>query len=139
VCLSGVQDGKDGPSGTGYVPPHLRNRDGGGGQEEEKQQATLRVTNVSTDATRDDMHELFRKFGPIARVSVPQDRATGEGRGFAFIDFYNHADAARAIEALNGTGFDSLILNVDWARPSADGGGGGGGEGSRADSGPWRR
>jgi len=35
-------------------------------------QATLRVTNVSTEATRDDMHELFRRFGPIARVSVPQ-------------------------------------------------------------------
>ena len=29
---------------------------------------------------------------------------TGEGRGFAFIDFYNHADAAKAIEALHGTG-----------------------------------
>ena len=45
-------------------------------------QATLRVTNVSTDATRDDMHELFRKFGPIARVSVPQVRNT-----------YTHTDA----------------------------------------------
>jgi hypothetical protein len=120
------------------VPPHLRNREGGGAQEEEKQQATLRVTNVSTDATRDDMHELFRRFGPIARVSVPQDRVTGEGRGFAFIDFYNHDDAARAIEKLHGTGFDSLILNVDWARPSADGGGGGdrgGGGGDRGGGG----
>jgi len=112
-------ESKEGPPGNGYVPPHLRNREGGGAQEEEKQQATLRVTNVSTDATRDDMHELFRRFGPIARVSVPQDRVTGEGRGFAFIDFYNHDDAARAIEKLHGTGFDSLILNVDWARPSA--------------------
>jgi RNA recognition motif-containing protein len=100
----------------GYVPPHLRNREGQ--KEEEQQQATVRVTNVSTDATRDDMHDLFRPFGPIARVSVPQDRATGEGRGFAFIDFYNHADAAKAIEAINGTKFNSHILNVDWARPS---------------------
>jgi len=88
-----AQESKDGPSGNGYVPPHLRNREGGG-QEEEKQQATLRVTNVSTDATRDDMHEIFRKYGPIARVSLPVDKCTGEGRGFAFIDFYNHADAA---------------------------------------------
>ena len=37
-------------------------------------------------------------------MSVPTDRVTGEGRGFAFIDFYNHADAAKAIEALHGTG-----------------------------------
>ena len=120
------------------MPPHLRNREGQ--KEEEQQQATVRVTNVSTDATRDDMHELFRPFGPIARVSVPQDRATGEGRGFAFIDFYNHADAAKAIEAINGKGFNYLILNVDWARPSADGGGGdrggrGGGFGGDRDRG----
>ena len=111
------------------MPPQLRSREGQ--KEEEQQQATVRVTNVSTDATRDDMHELFRPFGPIARVSVPQDRATGEGRGFAFIDFYNHADAAKAIEAINGKGVNSLILNVNWARPSADGGGGGGGGGDR--------
>lgn len=85
-----AEEKKDGPQG--YVPPHMRNRDGfGGPQEEEK--ATLRVTNVSTDATREDMHELFKQFGPIARVSVPTDRATGEGRGFAFIDFYNREDA----------------------------------------------
>jgi hypothetical protein len=48
-----------------------------------------------------------------------QDRNTGVGRSFAFIDFYNHDDAAKAIEELNGTGFDSLILNVDWARKSS--------------------
>ncbi len=36
-------DSKEGAAGpTGYVPPHLRNRDGGGGQEEEKQQVLLR-------------------------------------------------------------------------------------------------
>ena len=35
-------DSKEGAAGpTGYVPPHLRNRDGGGGQEEEKQQVFL--------------------------------------------------------------------------------------------------
>jgi hypothetical protein len=130
-----AQESKDGPSGNGYVPPHLRNRDGGG-EKEPEQQATLRVTNVSTEATRDDMHEIFRKYGPIARVSVPTDRVTGEGRGFAFIDYYQHADAARAIEQANRIPFEGLILNVDWARPSADGeqrggGGGGGGGGGR--------
>merc|ERR1719329_930655 len=116
----GGDESKDGPSGNGYVPPHLRNRDGGG-EKEPEQQATLRVTNVSTEATRDDMHEIFRKYGPIARVSVPTDRVTGEGRGFAFIDYYQHADAARAIEQANRIPFEGLILNVDWARPSADG------------------
>ena len=107
-----AQESKDGPSGNGYVPPHLRNRDGGG-EKEPEQQATLRVTNVSTEATRDDMHEIFRKYGPIARVSVPTDRVTGEGRGFAFIDYYQHADAARAIEQANRIPFEGLILKIN--------------------------
>jgi cold shock CspA family protein/endonuclease/exonuclease/phosphatase family metal-dependent hydrolase len=111
--------GDDATKEDGYVPPHLRNREAPKEEIQQlEQRATVRVIDVSKDATRDDMHELFRPFGPIARVSVPQDRATGKGRGFAFIDFYNHADAAKAIEAINGTKFNSHILNVDWARPS---------------------
>jgi len=73
-----VDGGKGGP--TGYVPPHMRNRDGGA--EPEQENATLRVTNVSQDASRDDLMELFRGCGAIARISVPTDRETGLGRGF---------------------------------------------------------
>jgi translation initiation factor 3 subunit G len=123
---------------TGYVPPHMRGRDGGMQQEEE--QATLRITNVSVDATRDDLLDLFKNCGisSIARVSVPTDRETGMGRGFAFVDFYRRDAAADAIEKINGTGFDSLILSCDWAKPSGPregGGGGGGGGGGRGGGG----
>eukprot|EP00283_Hemiselmis_rufescens_P005540 CAMPEP_0173435546 /NCGR_PEP_ID=MMETSP1357-20121228/15343_1 /TAXON_ID=77926 /ORGANISM="Hemiselmis rufescens, Strain PCC563" /LENGTH=281 /DNA_ID=CAMNT_0014400543 /DNA_START=17 /DNA_END=859 /DNA_ORIENTATION=+ len=113
----GGDDMKKGPSG--YVPPHMRGRDGQAMDEPES--ATLRITNVSVDATRDDLLDLFRNCGisQIARVSVPTDRETGMGRGFAFVDFHRRDAAADAIDKINGTGFDSLILAVDWAKPSA--------------------
>jgi len=108
----------DGPGG--YVPPHLRNNPGGGGggYMDRDDGPSLRVTNLSDDATQTDLQELFRPFGRIARISVPRDRTTGMSRGFAFVDFYDRIDAQRAIDKLHGHGYDNLILNVDWAKPS---------------------
>ena len=38
--------------------------------------ASVRITNLSDDATENDLQELFRSFGRIARISVPRDRNT---------------------------------------------------------------
>ena len=43
---------------------------------------------------------------------------TGQCKGFAFINYYRQEDAAKAITTLNGFGYDHLILNVEWAKPS---------------------
>ena len=37
-------------------------------------------------------------------------------KGFAFVNYHHKEDAARAIQALNGYGYDHLILSVEWAR-----------------------
>lgn len=49
------------------------------------------VTNLlflTGDVTEGDLHELFRPFGPISRVFLAVDRATGENRGFAFVNYH---------------------------------------------------
>ena len=48
---------------------------------------SLRVTNLSDDVTEADLQELFRPFGAVSRVFVAVDRATGENRGFAFVNY----------------------------------------------------
>ena len=40
-------------------------------------------------------------------------------RGFAFVSFVHKEDAARAMEKLQGFGYDHLILKLEWARPNA--------------------
>ena len=55
--------------------------------------------------------------GAISRIYVAFDRETGESRGFAFINFLHRDDAQRAIDKLDGHGYDSLILRVEWAQP----------------------
>jgi RNA recognition motif-containing protein len=53
-------------------------------------------------------------------VYVGRDRETGAGKGFAFVSFEDRANAQKAMEKVNGLGYDSLILSVQWSRKSID-------------------
>jgi translation initiation factor 3 subunit G len=78
---------------------------------------SVRVTNLSEDTREADLQELFRPFGSVTRVYVAFNRETGESRGFAFVNFANREDGQRAINKLDGYGYDNLILRVEWAAP----------------------
>uniref|UniRef100_A0A8C3GBB5 Eukaryotic translation initiation factor 3 subunit G n=1 Tax=Cyclopterus lumpus TaxID=8103 RepID=A0A8C3GBB5_CYCLU len=106
-----------------YVPPSLR--DGSTRRGESMQpnrraddNATIRVTNLSEDTRETDLQELFRPFGSISRIYLAKDKNTGQSKGFAFISFHRREDASRAIAGVSGFGYDHLILNVEWAKPS---------------------
>eukprot|EP00795_Rhopilema_esculentum_P010748 gene10748-19535_t len=105
-----------------YVPPSLRGGDGAPKRGETMQgrrtdeAATVRVTNLSEDTLESDLQELFRPFGQISRIYLAKDKITNQSKGFAFISYLRRDDAARAIKALQGYGYDHLILNVEWAK-----------------------
>jgi len=110
-------------AGGKYVPPVMREGANKGRGESMSSQrkdeaATIRVTNLSEDTRESDLQELFRPFGPISRIYLAKDKATGQSKGFAFINFHRREDAARAIQGVSGFGYDHLILNVEWAKPS---------------------
>mmetsp|Transcript_3587 Transcript_3587/g.5336 ORF Transcript_3587/g.5336 Transcript_3587/m.5336 type:complete len:264 (-) Transcript_3587:32-823(-) len=83
---------------------------------DKRDELTLRITNLSSETQDGDLKGLLRGFGPIQRLFLAKDRNTGESRGFAFVTFYEKSDAARALQALDGHGFDHLILHVEWAK-----------------------
>lgn len=119
----GVPGMSSGAKGSSYVPPGMRS--GGKTNEGESMRRgrddnSIRVTNLSEDTREQDLQELFRPFGAISRIYVAFDRETGLSRGFAFINFVNRDDAIRAINKLDGYGYDNLILRVEWATPRAD-------------------
>jgi hypothetical protein len=104
-----------------YVPPSMRGGPGGRGPGESMRGnrddlPTLRVTNISEDTQEQDLRDLFSYVGRVARVYVGRDRETGAGRGFAFVSFEDKETAQRAIDRMNGRGYDNLILNVGWSR-----------------------
>ncbi|RCH96601.1 translation initiation factor eIF3 subunit g [Rhizopus stolonifer] len=125
VKLDTAVDATGTESSTGpskYTPPHLRNNRAGassGGEtmrEKRDDSATLRVTNLSEDVTDSDIYDLFNRFGNIARVYLARDRETNLCKGFAFVSFNIREDAEKAQQAINGYGYDSLILRVEFAR-----------------------
>jgi RNA recognition motif-containing protein len=87
----------------------------------------LFVGNLPFTTTEESLRELFQQHGTVEKVAVIMDRETGRPRGFAFIEM-STADAARAIQSLNGSSVDGRSIKVNEAqeRPSTGGGGGGG-------------
>ncbi|KAL5483702.1 hypothetical protein EMCRGX_G020109 [Ephydatia muelleri] len=122
---SGAGSGSGGV-GTKYVPPNQRDRGDRGttkgelmdsrGQADD--QATVRVTNLSEEAQEADLRELFGHFGMLKRIFLAKDKQTQQSKGFAFISYNSKTSAQKAIDTLNGHGYDHLILKVEWAKPS---------------------
>ena len=107
-----------------YVPPSLRGATDGkgkgkgkGGDYQGQQDATLRVFNLSDDVKEGDLQDLFGQCGRLQRVFLAKDMNTFQSKGFAFITYYSREDAQRAIDRLNGHGYDNLIMKVEWAKP----------------------
>jgi RNA recognition motif-containing protein len=88
--------------------------------------AKIYVGNLPFTATEDQVRELFASHGKVESVSLPNDRETGRPRGFGFVEM-SQADAARAIQAVNGKSLDGRALRVNEAQDKPRGAGGGGG------------
>ena len=62
----------------------------------------MRITNLSEEATENDVQELCRNFGAISRIYVAKDKVTGQSKGFGFVSFATAIEADAALAALNG-------------------------------------
>jgi RNA recognition motif-containing protein len=83
----------------------------------------LYVGNLPFTATDESVRALFAAHGTVETVALINDRDTGRPRGFAFVEMAN-ADAARAMQALNGTDFGGRALKVNEAQERERSGGG---------------
>ncbi len=84
----------------------------------------LFVGNLPFTVTEDALRTLFTPHGTVEKIALISDRDTGRPRGFAFIEMSN-ADAARAMQSLNGTDFGGRPLKVNEAQERARPSGGG--------------
>jgi RNA recognition motif-containing protein len=87
----------------------------------------LYVGNLSFNTTGDTIREEFSALGEVTDVHVVMDRESGRPRGFAFVTMGSPAEAAKAINEMNGKMLDGRPLRVNEAEERAPRGGGGGG------------
>ncbi|GAB4389633.1 MAG: RNA-binding protein [Thermodesulfovibrionales bacterium] len=83
------------------------------------------VGNLSYKADEESLRELFEKSGEVLSVKIITDAATGQSRGFGFVEMSSDEDAEKAIASLNGSSFMDRNIVVNEARPQAGRGGGG--------------
>jgi cold-inducible RNA-binding protein len=89
----------------------------------------LYVGNLPFQTTEADLQALFESSGAVASVSIVRDRATGQARGFGFVEMADAAAAQQAIKDLNSQEYGGRALTVNEAKPMAPRGSGGGGFG----------
>jgi cold-inducible RNA-binding protein len=82
------------------------------------------VGNLPFSTTEEQLRSMFGAHGRVENVSLVTDRATGQFRGFAFVEMTNTSEADKAIAALNGTDLLGRTLNINEAKPEAESPGG---------------
>lgn len=75
------------------------------------------VGNLSFETTDAQLSELAKAYGKPTSAQVAKDRATGQPRGFGFIEFEKDEEARAAIAGLNGKDVNGRTLKVNEARP----------------------
>ena len=77
----------------------------------------LFVGNLPYTATNAELEKLFAESGKVTSVSIMTDRATGQSKGFAFVDMGSKDEAVAAIKRFDGREALGRILKVNEARP----------------------
>ena len=86
----------------------------------------LYIGNLAFGVGNKDLEELFAQAGVCESAAVITDRATGQSRGFGFVEMSSNADAQKAIQQFDGQEFKGRALKVNEARERNNGRGGGG-------------
>lgn len=77
------------------------------------------VGNLPFSSTESQIRDLFGRYGTVTTVNLITDRETGRPRGFGFVEMDNGAE--QAIQALDKSDLDGRALNVNEAKPRAEG------------------
>ena len=84
---------------------------------------TIYVGNLSFQAEREDLLNLFGPYGEVIQCSLPLDRETGRKRGFAFVELADAAAEQKAIDDLQDVEWMGRMIRVNPAAPREGAGG----------------
>ena len=79
----------------------------------------LYIGNLSYNVKESDLRNVMEEYGTVASVKLITDRETRRSKGFAFIEMPDDAEAAKAIEQLNGAEYVNRTMVVKEALPKA--------------------
>jgi FUS-interacting serine-arginine-rich protein 1 len=78
---------------------------------------SLFIRNIENKVTKDELKELFIKYGEIKDIYIPMKNSHGsESKGYGFVNFVNLEDAKVAKEKIDNYNFKNQNLIVTFAK-----------------------
>jgi RNA recognition motif-containing protein len=77
----------------------------------------MHVGNLAYNVTEDDLRTLFSSFGEVSVVNIIKEKASGQSKGFGFVDMPNNSEADKAMKGLSGTRLKDQLIKVSQAKP----------------------
>jgi RNA recognition motif-containing protein len=84
----------------------------------------LYVGNLSFNTDEQQLEQLFTPLGDVASVRLIRDHATGQSRGFGFVEMADSAQGRAACEKLDQQEYEGRRLTVNEAKPQEQRSGG---------------
>jgi len=75
------------------------------------------VGNLAYSVTGEQLQAAFSPYGEVSSANVIIDRATGQSKGFGFVEMPDNSQANAAIQALNDQPLAGRKMRVNEARP----------------------
>ena len=76
----------------------------------------LYVGNLAFSVTSEQLNDLFATHGEVVEANLITDRATGNSKGFGFVEMATEEGSRSAMEALNEHDIDGRTIKVNEAR-----------------------
>ena len=86
----------------------------------------LYVGNLSYKLSESQLQDLFSQYGEVKSAKIIKDQATGQSKGFGFVEMSSNDGGQQAMQALNGKEVEGRKIIVNEARPPQKKSGGGG-------------
>ncbi len=74
------------------------------------------VSDISFEATEEDIHKLFSVCGTVRSINMVTDSRSGQFKGVAFVCMSNAAETREAINMLDGTRLVDRCISVSAAK-----------------------
>ena len=85
-----------------------------GTDEERAASKTLFIGNLPFSFEERDVAHLMERFGPVRKITIPQERFVRKNRGFCFVEFEERRDAEDAMQKYQGYSVEGRELRIDW-------------------------
>lgn len=103
-----------------YVGHHISRKERQSKLDEMKAQFTnLYVKNLDPETSQEDFEKMFAEFGNVTSALLSIDE-NGKSRGFGFVNYENHEEAQKAVDALHDSEINGRKLFVSRAQKKAE-------------------